>query len=54
MMAKIRTENILNSDVLLKYEALDPLPKPRELRASTTSLSRKFSGESKQICPEIE
>lgn len=33
---------ILNLDRLLEYEALDPLPKPGELRTSAASLSRKL------------
>jgi len=56
MMAKIRqrwTKKILDSAGLFEYEAPHLLPKFGERKASTTSLSRTFRGERKQLRPEI-
>lgn len=43
----LMNRKIVNSDCLFEYEALDPLPKPGELRISTASLSWKFRGKEK-------
>lgn len=49
----LMNRKIINSDCLLEYEALDPLPKPGESGTPTESLSRKFRRERKQVCSEM-